>query len=64
MVFKKVYERIYDNLFIKVFEKVFEKVFKKVCVRFFEAVRKIPIMGFGGYRRVSKMTVNRIRLRF
>ena len=28
------------------------------------AVYKIPIMGFGGYRRVSKMTVNRIRLRF
>ena len=28
------------------------------------AVYKIPIMGFGGYRRVSKMTVNRICLRF
>ena len=28
------------------------------------AVHKIPIMGFGGYQRVSKMTVNRIRLRF
>ena len=28
------------------------------------AVYKIPIMGFGGYRRVSKMTVNHIHLRF
>ena len=27
------------------------------------AVFKIPIMGFGGYLRVSKMTINRIRIR-
>ena len=28
------------------------------------AVYKIPIMGFGRYQRVSKMTINRIHIRF